>query len=494
MKRLLLVMLSALLVLAGCSSGKNNTPPQSSAPPAEFSAAPSAPESQPSLPEIGQLDDISVLDHAIREFGEEEGLLQYDSAFCYKILYPISGMPQVDQVIAGWAQGVRDAAAGEIEALSATDRLPEGTLTYNYNSYLIGERYASVEELGFFSHSGLAHPIEPIAIFHVDLEAQRILPNEELFVPGQTAGVLKLLAGKLLADNPDLAASLEEIDETWLESALLRPEGVEIILERGKYLASYLGTQRVLLSYEELGGALSIAEQLSGSPSREEGEHEAPKQPQVAPLPNPLDPGKPMVALTFDDGPTTTTGKILDLLEQHGGRATFFMVGNSVQSKSDIVRRMVAQGSEVANHTWDHKPLNKLTAQEIRQQLQSTNDIIYSVSGVRPVLMRPPYGAFNEQVQSVTAEMDTPIVNWSLDTLDWKTRSAAATYNAIMKDVRDGSIILCHDLHKETGEAMVTVIPELISRDYQLVTVSELLHTVQGGIKPGTVYTSGYAA
>lgn len=491
MKRSIAAVLAALLVLAGCTARNDNPPSSSEAPPS--SSESSQEESVPSLPEVSPMEEIQVLEHAVREFGEEDAILQYDKNFSCKILYPVSGMEAVDQVIAEWAKQVYDEAAADMVKLSTTSDNPDGSLTYNYNSYLIQDRYASVEEVGFYAHSGLAHPIEPIAIFNIDLQAQRILASDELFTSGGQEQVLQLLADRLKEQEPDAADILDaaEMDEGWLSAALLRPDGVEIILERGSHLPGYLGTQRVLLSYEELGDALAIGSNLGGETEQPPAEQS--QQPSTAPS-TAIDTSKPMIALTFDDGPTVTTAKILGLLKEHGGSATFFMVGNSVQSKAEIVQQMVAQGSEVANHTWDHKPLNKLTSQDIRQQLQATSDVLYEVCGVRPVLMRPPYGAFNDTVQSVTAEMGTPIINWSVDTLDWKTRNATDTYNAIMRDVKNGSIILCHDLHKETGEAMVTVIPKLISDGYQLVTVSQLLEATQGPPQPGTVYTSGQSA
>lgn len=495
MKRFLLAMLSVMLIMTSCTARNNTASSPSSSTPQGPSAEKPEEESAGFVEEDGLLlEDISLLEHAVREFGEEDGILQYGDIFSCKILYPVSGMIEVDQTIAQWAKQACDDASREIEELAARSDNPQGSLTYNYNSYLIQDQFAGVEEIGFYTHSGLAHPIDPIAVFNIDLQSQKIIPNSELFTTGKTGAVLEQLSEKLQSENPEISANmLEALDESWLENALLKPEGVEIILERGSYLPSYLGTKRVLFSYKELGDALSIGHRLTAQ-STETPQNPADESKQdgstAAPSRNALDKDRPVLALTFDDGPTVTTGKILDLLEEHGGRATFFMVGNSVQNRSEIVQRMVAQGSEVANHTWDHKPLNKLDPQAIRQQLQSTSDVIYEVCGVRPVLMRPPYGAFNDQVKTVASEMEVAIINWSVDTLDWKTRDAAATYNSIINEAQNGSIILCHDLHRETGEAMVTVIPELIARGYQLVTVSELLNTAGAGAIPGTVYTS----
>ena len=204
-----------------------------------------------------------------------------------------------------------------------------------------------------------------------------------------------------------------------------------------------------------------------------------------------IDPNRPMVALTFDDGPSRHTDHILDLLEKQGGRATFFVLGNLVDSRRDTVVRAVSLGNEVVGYSWDHKDLSRLSAQEIRAQLRDTDARIAAVTGKSTNMFRPPYGALNSTVTNVAAEMGYCIIYWSIDTLDWKYRDPSRIYNVIMNEVTDGSIILLHDIHGTTAQAMNRVIPQLVSEGYQLVTVSELLYHRHGGIEPGRVYYSG---
>lgn len=201
-----------------------------------------------------------------------------------------------------------------------------------------------------------------------------------------------------------------------------------------------------------------------------------------------LDPNAPMVALTFDDGPSRNTPIILELFEEYGGRGTFFVVGNRVQQYASIVQQIVDQGSEIANHTWNHKKLTSLSKREVREEIQGVIDVVESITGSRPRFVRPPYGAADDSVKAVGADMDVAFVNWNIDTLDWKTRDAKATYNAIMADIADGCIILCHDLHDATGEAMKLVIPELARQGYQMVTVSELFEAKGIEVEAGTMY------
>ena len=201
-----------------------------------------------------------------------------------------------------------------------------------------------------------------------------------------------------------------------------------------------------------------------------------------------IDPGRPMVALTYDDGPTrAVTPRILELLRENDARATFFMVGNRVTAHRDLVAQMVDLGCEVANHTYDHKLMDKVDPGEMTRQLEMTNQVISNACGVSPVLMRPCGGNRSDAGMMAVGAISMPAILWSVDTLDWKTRDAQKTIQNVLDNVKDGDIILMHDLYDTTAEASETIIPELIGRGYQLVTVSELA-SYRGGMLPGRTY------
>lgn len=181
---------------------------------------------------------------------------------------------------------------------------------------------------------------------------------------------------------------------------------------------------------------------------------------------------KPMIALTYDDGPYAPVGnRIMDTLETYNGRATFFMVGDRVPSYATEVRRMASNGHEVANHTYNHKYLNKLDAASIRAQVTKANDVIESVSGQRPKLMRLPGGNKNA---TVLKNVNMPIILWNIDTRDWATKNAQKTIDAVVGKVKDGDIILMHELYSSTADATAAIVPKLAAQGYQFVTVSEL--------------------
>lgn len=199
--------------------------------------------------------------------------------------------------------------------------------------------------------------------------------------------------------------------------------------------------------------------------------------PAPAVTPSPTVTGGPVttggkVALTFDDGPSAAaTAKILDLLERYHVKATFFVLGNMAEALPEMLKRQVALGCEIGNHTQGHKNLTKLSVTDMRYQIDTVNNYVESVTGVRPRLLRPPYGAKNDYVR---AESGMPLMLWNIDTEDWKHRNAQKTIDAVLNFVQDGDIILMHDLYVTTAEACETIIPELINRGFELVTVSEL--------------------
>ena len=199
-----------------------------------------------------------------------------------------------------------------------------------------------------------------------------------------------------------------------------------------------------------------------------------------------IDKNKKMVALTYDDGPSIYTPRILKTLKENNSVATFFVVGNRVPMYSDTVKKAYGMGCEIGNHTYEHKILTRADAAGIRNQVSRTNVAVKKITGTDPIVMRPPGGCVNDTVKSQTG---MPMILWSIDTLDWRTRNAASTKTAVLDHVKDGDIVLMHDLYEATANASTTIIPTLVERGYQLVTVSELAEC-RGGMKDGCLYYS----
>jgi peptidoglycan-N-acetylglucosamine deacetylase len=185
----------------------------------------------------------------------------------------------------------------------------------------------------------------------------------------------------------------------------------------------------------------------------------------------------PYIAITFDDGPHgTNTPRLLDMLKQRKIKATFFVVGQCVQEYPAITKRIFAEGHEIASHSWSHPLLTKMSEGGVTEQLQKTHDVILSTTGVAPKVMRPPYGGFTANQRGwAHAKWGYKTILWDVDPLDWKVRNADHVKSEILRRTVAGSIVLAHDIHKSTIDAMPDTLDGLTGRGFKFVTVSELL-------------------
>ncbi len=199
------------------------------------------------------------------------------------------------------------------------------------------------------------------------------------------------------------------------------------------------------------------------------------------------DPSKPIIAFTFDDGPhPSNTKMIVDTLKQYNSTATFFVLGKLAGAYPDVVKYAADNGMEIGNHSYNHARLTALSASSMISDVNSASANVYNAAGVYPKLLRPPYGALNDTVKF---QSGLPIIMWSVDTLDWKSRNAVSVYNHILNNVKDGDIVLMHDIHPSTVEAVKMVVPELINRGFQIVSVSTLAEAKGYTITQGNRYS-----
>ncbi|MFD1935923.1 MULTISPECIES: polysaccharide deacetylase family protein [Nonomuraea] len=180
------------------------------------------------------------------------------------------------------------------------------------------------------------------------------------------------------------------------------------------------------------------------------------------------------VALTFDDGPGEYTQRLLDELGRLHVKATFFVVGQMVAADSHhTLHRMVAEGHELGNHSWSHAELPRLTDAGIERELGRTQELVHKLTGVLMKVMRPPYGSTNARVTAEARRLGLAQILWSVDTLDWRDRVATVVARRACKATR-GSIVLMHDIHRSTVEAVPAVVTDLAHKGYRFVTISEL--------------------
>jgi peptidoglycan/xylan/chitin deacetylase (PgdA/CDA1 family) len=195
------------------------------------------------------------------------------------------------------------------------------------------------------------------------------------------------------------------------------------------------------------------------------------------------------ICLTFDDGPSTYTKAILDILEENDIRATFCVLGKRVKQYPDEVRRAAAMGNDIIGHSWDHTMLVNLTNAQMTDSIVKTYDAIANASGIEPLRMyRAPGGTTSPRLLALSEELGFMLLHWTVGSNDYALKDEKKIRNAIYYNVHEGSIILCHDIYKETVKAMRTVIPELIDQGFTFVTISEYLEIYGDEIVPGTVF------
>ena len=262
-----------------------------------------------------------------------------------------------------------------------------------------------------------------------------------------------------------------------------------IITNDGNALAWPLGQSSLLpSSYGELTinvSISSVSKHLQNPTARKFANipkpAEKPKPAPATPIPTVAN---KTIALTFDDGPGPYTEKLLDILDKYDAKATFFLIGSKVSARADTLRRMQSRGHQLGNHSWSHPELNKVSAEQLASEIDQTNNAIKQAVGTKPNIIRPPYGAFNRAVLEQFRQRGMSAVVWSVDTRDWADRNSEIVCSRAVAGARNGAVILMHDIHQTSVNAVPCILNSLKQQGYSFVTVQNLI----GDMTPGAVY------
>ena len=267
-----------------------------------------------------------------------------------------------------------------------------------------------------------------------------------------------------------------------------------IITDGGNSIAWPIGQASLLPSaYGEMTIKVpiaAVAKYLQNPTARKLANIPKPPEPKPEPTPAPATPapapttGNKVIALTFDDGPGPHTAHLLDILDQYGAKATFFLIGSKVSGQASIVRSIQARGHQLGNHSWSHPELPKLPVDQIAGEIDRTNDAIKQATGVTPAILRPPYGAVNGAVLEQLRLRGMSSILWSVDTRDWADRNSDIVCSRAVAGARPGAIILMHDIHQTSVGAVPCILSALKQQGYSFVTVQGLL----GNTTPGVGY------
>lgn len=369
------------------------------------------------------------------------------------INYPVTNIKKLDKQIKKHIENIHESFNLEYEIDVSYQEL---NISYDYFET---EEYINVVIYTFITSSRLAHPINEIKTFVYDKNKNKIITLSDL------------ISLDVLSDN--IYYIKEQLINKYKDCLLMELLMSKIIPSFDSYENFTISDNLTLYfnPYEITSGYCNIIN--IEIPSSKLGLNiKTNNDKTMVKVPNKIiDPNQKMIAITFDDGPSRYTNEILDILNNYEVTATFFILGNKVSIYKDVIGKALYLGNEIGNHSYSHKWLTKLNEEEFKMEISKTQNIIKENFNYTPILLRPTYGSINKKIKGYT---DLKIVLWTVDSLDWKIKNPKQIAERVLKDVKENDIILFHDTHKQTLEAIKIIIPKLIDSGYQLVTVSEL--------------------
>lgn len=344
-----------------------------------------------------------------------------------------------------------------------------GHLNIQTSTEKIADKIYNIE-LETYKTVGGANGTTTVQPILMDLNTNELLKINDLFeLDEASVAEIKNLVFEEAENNPDVSdlifedlfnEAMSNPDE-W--KVLIHPESVTFFFDEYEIAAGAAGVIQLKIPMEKIIYYFNSA-------FAEKVNLEIPKK-EVK-----LSPDGKYIALTFDDGPhAEVTPRVLETLEQHGAKATFYMLGSQVEYYPDIAKQVFDEGHELGDHTMSHKDLTHLSADQIKNEIETSSHQIEHATGNLPKSLRPPYGAFNDTVGAISNDLGLPVIMWSVDSLDWKSRNAEAINQKVMATVHPGAIVLLHDIHATTADALPQLLTNLEREGYEFVTVSQLL-------------------
>ena len=333
-----------------------------------------------------------------------------------------------------------------------------------------------------------AHPISLTHFWTFDKKSGEVISLSDLTEQSEkAAGEIVAAARNNIKETIKQRRQAElDLNETITQETLSN----FVITDGGNSLAWPIGQASLLPSaYGEMTIKVpiaAVAKYLQNPTARKLANIPKPPEPKPAPKPAPAAPpaansGGKVIALTFDDGPGPYTAQLLDILDQHGAKATFFLIGSKVSGQANVVRSIHARGHQLGNHSWSHPELPKLPVGQIASEIDRTNDAIKQATGITPAILRPPYGAVNGVVLEQLRLRGMSSILWSVDTRDWADRNSDIVCSRAVAGARPGAIILMHDIHQTSVGAVPCILSALKQQGYLFVTVQGLIGNMAAG-------------
>lgn len=395
---------------------------------------------------------------------EAKSIIETKNDTVIALNYPQFGNSKLDLKVESLVNQIYQDFQSEYTNKGSFNGKSELNIDYSYN--LLNNRYLNLVLTKFINTSNLESPIYEVYTYHYDKEKKELFSLQDLILKEELIKLVPMIKKKLVEKYKN------KIDIATLHSLITDDfSSYQNFTFNEDDLIFYFHSKGLTKKEHDIITISISLDQVNLKIPFERGVFQEKKYKKITPVKKVLDPEKKAVAFTFDDGPSSYTKEIAKILKAHQASATFFVIGNKVELYQDLLRNLVQEGHELGNHSYNHKWLTRVTDDELLRQISDTQNIIQKVTGVTPTLFRPTYGSINKHLRD---QVNLNIVMWSVDTSDWKTRNPKTIAKRSLKQIHDGDVILMHDNHKQTVEALDLILEELEKEDYQFVTVSEL--------------------
>lgn len=378
-----------------------------------------------------------------------ETVIEYDSNIKLAINYPITNIKQIDNLISNYIDDIYNNFKNDY-----INNTAELNISYSFNEL---DKYISISLTTFISSNALAHPLNEIYTIVYDKSKKRVLKLGDLLNEDEIEKEIPRLKKQL--DNKYKECLIKEMVESRISKELTN---YQLFLLNENNITIFFNPYDITS-----GNCNIISINIPIKLSNQKSEDTASIIPDIIEF----DYSKPTIALTFDDGPSKYTKKIIDLLKKYNAPSTFFVIGNKVEIYKDTIKLMYKNGNEIANHSYDHKWLTRLDDEDFFEQINKTQNAVKKVTGFTPKLLRPTYGSINNKIRK-NSKLD--IIMWDVDTRDWEIKNAKKIANKALASIEDGDIILMHDVYERTYRALEIMLPKLKEQGFQFVTVSKL--------------------
>jgi len=412
---------------------------------------------------------------SIKQHGNAKSVLEETDWVIGALHYPKTDIEELDELIEQTVVNQYELFQEQVRLATSGGHHQKAQFHVDYQTHLTNQRFLGVVLILTTQFQGSEDTM--IKIINYDMLLQQIMDPALLFkesILTDFSSSIRSVISKEYAENvenePIAFLKNTAADSINLNNYVLGNESVLFYFNPGVIFDKSLGIIEVEVPYQHLVYSLLVTIHPEFPP----------QQPPIVVVDRPkreIDPNKPMVVLTFDDGPHANTEVILDVLKKYDVGATFFVVGSRLQRFQNVLQKIVASGSEVGNHSWSHRDFTKISSSEIASEINKVNQLVYQLTGVTPTLVRPPYGKVNSRV--IAASQPYQLVLWNVDTLDWRHRDAKKTVAEVKRSVKDGSVILMHDLYANNVIAVEEIVIYLLEQGFQIVTFSEMIEARQ---------------